>query len=204
MKGCQSLAFIQNKAARNEKGEIGAQIFTSRLSKVEMLNGALDGKAHILMAQQGIPYRMRQRLSNLSDMISMRLQQTDIDEVVNNMNNIFELLADQDNAIIDFVEDKHQADSISRLAEFLSSYIYLDVIDIWMYSCALTIQAEQIICFDDYFYHVINNLHNGVDKWADVRKEIGKFIKQIYGWNKVVFPKSSPLPKNVPYQWNFD
>jgi hypothetical protein len=204
MKGCQSLAYIQERIARKEDGEIGAHIYTSRLSKVELLNGALDGKAHILMAQQGIPYRMRQRSSNLSDLISMRLQQADVSEVVSNMNDVFTLLYEQDDVVIEFVEDKYQADNIARLAEFLSSHFYLDVIDIWMYSCALTIQADQVLCFDDYFSRVINGMNNGANKWVDLRKEIGIYIKQMYGWNKVVFPRSSNIPKVVPHSWNLD
>jgi hypothetical protein len=204
IKGCQTLAYIQRQTERSDDGNIGIQIFTSRLSKVEMLNGALDGKAHILMAQQGIPYRMRQRSSNLSDLISMRLQRADVDEVVKNLNDIFVLLSENDNVNIDFVEDNHQADNIAHLAEFLSSHFYLDVIDIWMYSCALTVQADQIICFDDYFHRVINNLNNGTDKWVGLRKEISKYVKQLFGWNKVIFPKSSTIPKFVPQQWSLN
>lgn len=204
IKGCQSLAYIQKRTERTEEGDINVQFFTSRLSKVEMLNGALDGKAHILMAQQGIPYRMRQRSSNLSDLISMRLQRPDIDEVVKNLNDIFVLLAMNNNVNIYFVEDNQQANSIPLLAEFLSSHFYLDVIDIWMYSCALTIQAEQIICFDDYFHRVINNLNNGTGKWIELRKEISNYVKQLNGWSKVIFPKTLSIPKDVPQQWSIN
>jgi predicted nucleic acid-binding protein len=203
LNGCKSLSYLQSKAKRLEDGNINVQILTSRLSKVEMYNGALDGKAHILMAQQGIPYIMRQRASNLSDLISMRLQINDIDDVVTKLNSVFTLLFENDNVIIDYVENDHQTDRIASLAEFLSTHFYLDVIDIWIYACALSIQADQIITFDNYFFRVINNVSNTCngEKWVSLRKEITKYVKQLYGWEKVNYPISSKLPKDVPQNW---
>lgn len=202
IKGCKSLAFLQGKAIRQD-GEIVVQIYTSRLSKVEMLNGALDGKAHILMAQQGIPYRMRQRASNLSDLISTRLRREDIDETVNTANEIIELLKTKDSIFIDYVEDTQPTNEIARLAEFLSSRIYLDVLDIWMYACALSIQADQVLCFDNYFTKVIRRINTGGDDWAKVKKEITVFLKDQWGWNKVIFPKvQNNLPGTTPLLWS--
>lgn len=201
MKGCRCLSFLQKNCSRVE-GEISIQLYTSRLSRVEMLNGALDGKAHILMAQQGVPYRMRQRITDLSDLISMRLRHEDVDEVVNSINEVFELIESHDNIIVDFVENDHLTDNIAKLAEFLSSRFYLDVIDIWMYACAITIQSDKILSFDGYFNSVINHIYANDEQWAEVRQEITEFVKKQWGWDQMIYPVSSKIPDEVPHLWD--
>jgi len=206
MSGCKTLAYLEGAVAEDEEGN-GAVVYTSRLSIAEILYGVLDGQAHARMAREGIPYRMRQRLSDMSRLVSMYLDRTDYENVRQEVYDILTTLRESAGISIGFVEEGI-SDDFSRIlviSEYLQSTVFLDVLDCWMYGCAVVVQANQIITFDGYFREVANHIHSpGNEDWQKVRRELKAELARLFPVDTGVplsLPEVRDLPKQVPRSW---
>lgn len=198
--GAKTLAFLQS-ITRND----GAAVFCSRLSKAELLYGILDGQAHFRLAREGLSYRMRQRVRDLSQLVAMCLEREDYERLVREVDNLFELLNDNGISIDMVEEDASNFEIVATFAEFMQKNVFLDVLDCWMYGCAVTVQAERIITFDSYFKSVICKVRSsGEGEWAQVRQNIQSEMERVFGEPisvKFVLPEASKLPECAPEIW---
>ncbi|NOX63721.1 MAG: hypothetical protein GXP42_17490 [Chloroflexi bacterium] len=207
MKGCRTLAFLQELAGDDE---ISGDIYASRLSRAELLFGILDGQAHARLAREGLSYRMRQRLRDLSELVSRYLERQDYEDLLQEVNGLFEMLKEKDGIRIEWVEESiSDFSSITVFSELLQSNVFLDVLDCWMYGCAVAIQAEKIITFDNYFKRVINRIHNaqGEEDWLYIQSIITDELERL---NPVASPVTLSLPaafdppRTAPSLWEAD
>ena len=200
--GCQTLAFLQQEVVEND-----AAIYTSRLAKAEILHGVLDGQAHARLAREGLPYRMRQHIRILSKLVSMYLERGDYEKLVKEIDELLMTLEEKGRIKVEFAEDRvEDFFTIAAFSEFLQSQVFLDVLDCWMYGCAIALQADQIITFDDHFRYVINSIHNPQKKqsWQQIRSSIECQIGSLFPVKTSVIPpipKVENLPEKVPELW---
>lgn len=204
MNGCKTAAFLQERAGVED--DSGIVVYTSRLSKAEMMFGILDGQAHARLAQEGISYRMRQRLRDLSELVSMRLQRKDFESLSREVDDLLEMLIVHTGVSIDFAEDDGEIAVIARLSELMQSSVFLEVLDCWMYGCALAMQAERLITFDRYFSHVANFINNpqGDEDWQQVHDQICDELKSLFPVPTAVplsLPAVQGLPNHAPGPW---
>ena len=197
LQGAKTLAFLQQQVDQHE-----VAIYTSRFAKAEVIYGVLEGQAHARMAREGLPYRMRQRTSVLSELVSMYLEPEDYQQVIEEWDNFLNMIEDKGKITVLYVEDKEDFFRIAEVAEFLQSRVFMDVIDSWMYACALVMQAERIITFDGYFRRVINMLHNPQDEldWQQLQRDLQRMLKERLP-GEPTLPKVENLPQNLPEPW---
>lgn len=204
MNGCRTLAFLQQRAS--EEGN-GAAIFTSRLSRAELLHGILDGQAHARLAREGLSYRMRQHIRTLSELVSMYLPREDYEKLIQELDELFTTLEHRGGIPIELAEDVVDFSSIATFSEFLQSNVFLDVLDCWMYGCAIAVQADQIVTFDAYFRQVIDRIHNpqGEADWQQVHDRIREKLKRLFPVETppitLSLPRGQDLPREVPKFW---
>jgi len=203
MDGCRTLAFLQKQANEEENG---AAIFTSRMSRAELLFGILDGQAHARLAREGLSYRMRQHIRNLSELVSMYLAREDYEKLIQELDELFTTLEHKGGIHIELAEDVVDFSLIATFSEFLQSNVFLDVLDCWMYGCAIAVQADRIVTFDAYFKQVINRIHNpqGVADWQQVQSRILEELKHLFPVETPVtlsLPMVQDLPREVPRSW---
>jgi len=202
MRGCRTLAFLQQQTSDND-----AAIFTSRLSRAELLFGILDGQAHARLAREGLSYRMRQRVRDLSELALRYLEREDYEGLLQELDELFSILEDKDRIRIGLAEENvRDFASIATFSEFLQSNVFLDVLDCWMYGCAIAVQADQIVTFDAYFRQVINRIHNpqGEDGWQQVQNRIREELERLFPVETSVtllLPMVRDLPREVPRSW---
>lgn len=197
LKGAQTLSFIQRQVDEHE-----AAIHASRFAKAEVIFGVLEGQAHARMAREGLPYRMRQRTGILSELVSMYLESHDYQQVIEEWDNFLGLLKDKGGITLLYVEDEEDFSQIAELSEFLQTRIFMDVVDSWMYACALVMQSERIITFDRYFRQVINRLHNpsGNIDWQQLHNELQNLLRAKLS-GEPTLPHVSSLPPDLPKPW---
>lgn len=202
MKGAKTLAYLQRQTKDHETA-----VYTSRFAKSEILCSSLEGLAHARFAQEGIIYRMRQRRRTLSELVSMYLEASDSDVVVNEWNEMLSLLEDEGEIDVELVEDNTNFKQIAAIAEFLQSKVFIDVLDSWMYGCALAVQAEQIVTFDIYFRTLVNKLNNpsGEINWSNLKNEMLAYLQGLFGGTdttiEISLPRVEDLPNDVPRVW---
>ncbi|AEG16009.1 hypothetical protein Desku_2481 [Desulfofundulus kuznetsovii DSM 6115] len=204
MNGCKTIAFLEKEV--DDADNDGLLVNTSRISKLEMLHGILDGRAHARMALVDIPYRMRIRLKDLSELISMYLDRDDYQQLYGELDDLFNNIRYKVGLPINFVEEEDNILLIATFAEILQSTIFMDVFDCWNYSCAIVSQAEYIITFDRYFRRVINNIHNPInDDWKQVQNVILRELERAFpvatGVTLALPMVRTSLPKETPRPW---
>ena len=195
--GAKALSFL-----RQQVDEQDPAIYTSRFAKAEIIYGVLEGRAHTRMAREGFPYRMRQRVGILNQLVSNYLRQEDYEQVMGEWDNFVDLLESRGKMTVLYVEDEGRFAEVAEIAEFLQSRIFMDVLDSWMYACALVMQAEMIITFDEPFKRVINNLHNPqVDpSWRQLQSDLrGMLATRLLG--QPTLPRAPKLPGALPAVW---
>jgi len=203
MKGATTLAFIQKQTQDQD-----AAVYTSRFAKSEILYGSLEGLAHARLAREGTIYRMRQRLGTLSELVSMYLETSDSENVVREWDEMLSLLERKDKISIEFAEEDINFRQIADIAEFLQSKVFIDVLDSWMYGCALVLQAEQIITFDNYFKKLINKLvtPSGDPDWKNLKNDMLNLLRMSFGSIEarieISLPNAEKLPEDVPRVWS--
>ena len=204
MRGCRTLAFLQQQT--DDEGN-GAAIFASRLSRAELLFGILDGQAHARLAREGLSYRMRQRVRDLSELVLRYLEREDYERLLQELDGLFSILEDRDGIRIEFAEENVvDFASIATFSEFLQSNVFLDVLDCWIYGCAIAVQADLIITFDAYFRQIINRIHNpqGESGWQQVQNRIREELKRLFPVETPItlsLPMVQDLPREVPRSW---
>jgi len=196
LNGAKTLAHLQQQLKEHDP-----DIYTSRFAKAEVIYGVLEGRAYARMAREGLPFRMRQRAR--SELVSMYLESEDYRQVVGEWDNFLNLLQDKGGIVVLYVEDIEDFSRIAEVAEFLQSRIFMDVVDSWMYACALVTQAERIITFDTYFRkRVINKLHNpqGDLDWQQLQSDLQEMLKERFP-GEPVLPEVKDLPQILPEPW---
>lgn len=183
-KGAATLAFLQRQV------EHDTVIYTSRFAKAEVIYGILEGQAHANMARGGVSYRMRQRTSVLSELVSMYLKREDYESVISEWESFLDYLKSGGRIEVLYAESKEDFSDIAEIAEFIQSRIFMDVVDSWMYACTLVVRADKIVTFDGYFKNVIKKLRNphGDPKWQHLKEELCEKLKE---W----FPGEPSLPE---------
>jgi len=197
LQGAKALSFLQEQVSQHE-----AAIYTSQFAKAEVIFGVLEGQAHARMAHGGFPYRMRQRAGILSELVSMYLELKDYQQVIREWDDFLNSLKEKENITILYVEGKEDFSQIAKLAEFLQSRIFMDVVDSWMYACALTTQSERVITQDKYFRQVINKLHNPQKDvgWQQLHNELKDLLKTMLP-GEPTLPNVEKLPQSLPKPW---
>jgi len=197
LNGAKTLSFLQKQVDQHE-----AAIYTSRFAKAEVIFGVLEGQAHARMAREGLPYRMRQRTGVLSELVSMFLELQDYRQVIGEWDNFLNSLEDKGGITVLYVENEEDFSQIAELAEFLQSRIFMDVVDSWMYACALVIQPERIITFDRYFRRVISGLYNpqGSADWQQLQNELQNLLRAKLS-GEPTLPKAEDIPRSLPEPW---
>lgn len=206
MNGCKTLAYLESLSENESEA---AEVYTSRLSKLEVLYGVLDGQAHAQMARAGgIPYRMRQRDSNLSELVSMYLETEDYETLAAELDNMFFELQCRTGIRISFAEQDKDIPTIIEFAELLQRHVFLDVVDCWMYGCAITVQADQILTYDRYFRKVVTCICDpkgrGGENWLRLQQAIRGELVRLSGVSTAIqlsLPKVPGIPRQVPRPW---
>jgi hypothetical protein len=165
-KGFETLALLQQKAQEED------QILISQVSLAEITHGLVEGQAHIKMAEAGVPYRMRQRASDLSRLVRSWMSAPDYDQVRQDTEALLpELERLLGTSIWRAGQDRTTREVLSLLQVILG-HVYFDVIDGWLYAEALIEQAQQFLTFDDYFRETINRIYNPGGAQDDEEREM--------------------------------
>jgi hypothetical protein len=180
-KGFAALALLQQKAQGED------QIFVSQISLAEIVHGLVEGRAHIRMAEAGVPYRMRQRASDLSWLVRSWMSAPDYEQVRQTTEDLLpELERLLGTRIWRSGQDRTTREVLSVLQVILG-HVYFDVIDGWLYAETLIEQAQQFLTFDRYFRETINRIHDpsGIqddeerEMWMQVRSSLQAAVAPI-------------------------
>lgn len=206
MNGCKTLAYLEQETAQGDAD--GTVFYTSRVCELEILRGVLEGRAHFRMASEGIPYRMRQGLKVLSQLVSRYLTEQDYSAAVTQLNQMFDELERWVGITINYAERENRLPVILELARLLQENVFLDVFDCWMYGCALVVQADRIITFDNDFKRVINKIHNpprNEPQWLRLQQSILSRLREVFSVDddsELALPQSQALTqKRTPGLW---
>lgn len=204
MNGCKVVAYLESQTLDGDLN--GVVVYASHFSKLEVIYGVLEGQAHAQMALAGIPYRMRQRQKDMSKLVSMYLGREDYERVVSELDEVLQEVVNKAGVRINFVEDENNYPIIVALAGLLQSNVFLDVIDCWMYGCALAVQADYILTFDEYFAKVVNYIHNplGDSDWLQIQEAVRDELTRLFPVPTEVhisFPEVRKPPKQTPRPW---
>ena len=153
-KGFAALALLQQKAQEED------QIFVSLISLAEIVHGLVEGQAHIKMAEAGVPYRMRQRASELSRLVRSWMSTSDYEQVRQGTEALLPELERLLGTGITRAGENRATREVLALLKTILGHVYLDVIDGWLYAEALIEQAAAFLTFDDYFRKTINRIYN--------------------------------------------
>jgi len=153
-KGFAALALLQRKAQEED------QIFVSRLSLAEIIHGLVEGQAHIKMAEAGMPYRMRQRASELSRLVRSWMSVTDYEQVRQGTEALLPELERLLGMGILRAGETRTTREVLALLEVILGHVYLDVINGWLYAEALIEQTWAFLTFDGYFGETINLIYD--------------------------------------------
>ena len=170
--GFKALAFLQQRAQEDY------QIFVSRICLAEIVHGMLEGRAHLRMAQQGMPYRMRQRTSDLSALVRSWLNAGDYARIRQDVDALLPSLEAVLNTEVVLIEQDRSSREVLSLLEVVLEHVYFDVIDGWLYAESLTEQAELLLTFDGYFRQTINLICKPGDAQDDEEREMWKQVRQ--------------------------
>jgi hypothetical protein len=150
---------------------------------------------------------MRQHIRTLSELVSMYLPREDYEKLIQELDELFTTLEHRGGIPIELAEDVVDFSSIATFSEFLQSNVFLDVLDCWMYGCAIAVQADQIVTFDAYFRQVIDRIHNpqGEADWQQVHDRIREKLKRLFPVETppitLSLPRGQDLPREVPKFW---
>lgn len=180
-KGFVALALLQQRAQEED------QIFVSRLSLAEIVHGLVEGKAHIKMAEAGMPYRMRQRASELSRLVRSWMSATDYEQIRESTEALLPELEHLLGVGISRAGEDRTTREVLALLGVILGHVYLDVIDGWLYAEALIEQTSFILTFDSYFRETINLIYDqrGVSGdeeqalWVHVRESLQQAVAPI-------------------------
>lgn len=178
----------------------GARIEYSPVTKVELMCGQLRGKAMLNAAEEGIPYRMWNRIDERE--ILDRLQSDVYAEVWQEMENLDELFS---SAGIDIEEsNRERMKSVWLMAQQILRFVFLDLGDCAVYASALLAEADELITDDGYFRDLVNAIENAnVHREVEKREYFGKLeteLKQIVADAIGIKASEVKLPK-APKNW---
>lgn len=178
----------------------GAKIEYSPVTKVELMCGKLRGKAMLNAAEEGIPYRMWNRINE--DEILDRLQSDVYEEVWQEMENLDDLFS---SAGIDIEEtDPERMKSVWLMAQQVLRFVFLDLGDCAVYASALLAEADELITDDGYFRTIVNGIENNkVHPVVEKREYFGKVeteLKQIVADAIGIKASEVKLPE-APKNW---
>jgi predicted nucleic acid-binding protein len=145
---------------------------------------------------------MRQRAGVLSELVTMYLEAKDYQQVVGEWDDFLNRLKNKGDITVSYVEDEEKFSRIAEVAEFLQSRIFMDVVDSWMYACALVMMADKIITFDGYFKRVINRLHSpqGDPDWQQLQNELQQMLENLLEGASTLSIVAT-LPQKLPDPW---
>ncbi len=178
----------------------GARIEYSPVTKVELTCGKLRGKAMLNAAEEGISYRMWNRIDERE--ILDRLQSDVYEEVWQEMENIDDLFS---SAGIDIEESNpERMKSVWLMAGQVLRFVFLDLGDCAVYASALLAETDELITDDGYFRMVVNAIQNAnVHPVVEKREYFGKVeteLKQIVADAIGIEVSEVKLPK-APKNW---
>lgn len=165
-KGFVTLALLQQKAQEED------QILISQVSLAEITHGLVEGQAHVKMAETGIPYRMRQRASDLSRLVRKWMSAPDYEQVRQGTEALLPELERLLGASIWRAGHDRTTREVLSLLQVILGHVYFDVIDGWLYAEALIEQAQQFLTFDGYFRETINLIYNPGGAQDDEEREM--------------------------------
>lgn len=193
MNGYCALSYLQRRQQDDQ-----AQIYTSRLVRIEMLRAALEGALHQRLARWGIQrYPGRVGLP-FGEPLRLYLPAKWLRRFVGG---ISELLTELKNrCLIDIwlIEDvRNYFQDALELAELLIQEVILDnVMDSFIYASALAVQANELITTDGKLRKMINHLHNppAKSRWNMIHKQLHNYLsKRMSGSPE--FPQSPQIQK---------
>jgi len=171
-RGFVALALLQQKAQEED------QIFVSHISLAEIVHGLVEGGAHIKMAEAGVPYRMRQRASELSRLVRSWMGAADYDQVRQATEALLPELERLLGMSIWRAGQNRTTREVLALLEVILGHVYLDVIDGWLYAEALIEQTSTFLTFDDYFRETINLIYDQRGVSDDEERALWVYVRE--------------------------
>ena len=178
----------------------GAIIEYSPVTKVELICGRLRGKAMLNAAEEGIPYRMWNRINE--DEILDRLQSDAYEEVWQEMENLDDLFS---SAGINIQESNpERMKSVWLMAGQVLRFVFLDLGDCAVYASALLAEADELVTDDGYFRYLVNAIENAGVHPDDEKREhflrVQQELKQILAGAIGISASEVKLPE-APKKW---
>ncbi len=188
VKGARILGFLIEKS--NIDGD-DALFYMSQMSNYEILHGNFEGKVHFKLAEAGFSYRKRQTDRDLSVIALKYLDTEDFRDCTDYLDSGKNFINDHGKIQINILEEENgRYDEISKICDFLQRNTYLDVIDSWIYACALVVQATALISSDTQLLQIVERLENPNSDpyFIHCASELTKFTNRILGF-ECVLPK---------------
>jgi len=201
--GFGTFGFLQSRAAEDDR------IVVSRLALAEMTHGLVEGQAHLRLAETGMPYRMRQSGADLKRTLTAWMSQSGFEQVRIATEGLIPEVEDQLHVQIWRAGGNSSDREVLTLLESILKWVYLDVIDAWLYAESLVEQVQLFLTFDGGFRDTINWIHNPGsapqngedDLWKQTRSAIQSAAASVLllsagDEDKVVLPRGF-CPKNL-------
>lgn len=152
--GYGTFCFLQTKAGEDDR------IIVSRLALAEITHGLVEGQAHFRMAEAGMPFRMRQSWPDLKRMLAAWMSHSGFEQVRMATEGLIPELENLLNIQIWRAGSDSSDREVLTLLESVLKWVYLDVIDAWLYAESLVEQVHLFLTFDGAFRDTINWIHN--------------------------------------------
>jgi len=176
------------------KGSRNVISYLSRFSEIELLGIFLDRAFDEELTRKGIPYRIR-RKKPFRIQIDFDYQE----RIVDYWNRIKQILKDY-SIEFNYIEDEGDAIyRIMQISNLISKYVALESIDLYLYSAAIYLRANELYTHDKELKSIINNINNN-SSWDRIKNGIISDLKNQFNEFKEEFERENniTLPSGVP------
>ncbi len=199
-KGYRTLGYLQKLSDEDSR------ILISPFTKLELLHGLIEGRVHLRLSEGGMPYRMRQKLLEVNELVNYNLHIEDCDSIQNELTSFKDALSDCINGKIDMANVQGHLKEIISLCQVIQSVIFIEPLDCLIYSNSLIVEADLVVSYDKFLKTTISRIaepetENNIELkslWQEAQSKIRKALAGIISVpeEEIILPKCPGVPSN--------
>ncbi|MFQ5801430.1 MAG: hypothetical protein ACE5JQ_00870 [Candidatus Methylomirabilales bacterium] len=197
-RGYRTLGFLQ------QLFDDEATILVSPFTQLELLHGLLEGRAHQRLAEARTPYRMRQRLGDLTRLVNFHLRNSDAEEVLGDIDNMMQVFREVIGNTVEVARKERDLREILAICRVIQSMVFMDPMDCLIYGNSLIVEAETIVSNDVSLREIVNKIEAPATEsnselrplWETVQRRLRGALAEIIAVpvEEIVLPQAPGVP----------
>lgn len=181
-KGYKVLKFLKSKKEQFPD-EDSLEVYYSALNEIELYNLFVERRLQQELADNLVPMRVRDRYRSLGAQVLFDYQE----EIISQWSGVKEAMKREYIKIKMAEEELKSIGEIFGVAKKVMEKVSMGPIDLYIYSCALYVDADVIISSDGEFKTIVNKIENGgksrisQDRWALIARDIKSECAELLG-----------------------